>query len=186
MLGTMILMTIILLATDVGGSIKKIVIELWCWWHFWDVFRGWYKEIVDAGDEKEYVTNILNLSPTYSIANIELNRLCNICLEAAIWLAIVDGSLIWWKLLWRLRIRVGRIPIASWRQFSFLIGWKCQRISINYILEQTLKESLNDENILLKINEKRIMVFDGLKNRLFWMGRIDQRRYRCFRLVKKI
>ena len=88
MLGTMILMTIILLATDVGGSIKKIVIELWCWWHFWDVFRGWYKEIVDAGDEKEYVTNILNLSPTYSIANIELNRLCNICLEAAIWLSM--------------------------------------------------------------------------------------------------
>ena len=89
MLGTMILMTIILLATDVGGSIKKIVIELWCWWRFWDIgLRGWYKEIVDAGDEKEYVTNILNLSPTYSIANIELNRLCNICLEAAIWLSM--------------------------------------------------------------------------------------------------
>ena len=55
------------------------------WWHFWNTGAlqgatlGWCQAIIDAGDKNESGTKISNLSPAYSVANIELTGFRNKC-----------------------------------------------------------------------------------------------------------
>jgi len=171
-----------IILVDVGD--KKNVIEFWCWWHSWNngdrhLMRG-----------VKTVTNISNLSPII-VANMEPNGISNLCFKAAIWLVIVGEYLIGWKLKSRMRIRDAALwtnGIGSSGQYSFLIGWNCQRISINFISKQILEDSLKSEwwEFYWRLMKKELWFLMDRKIGYSEWGRIDQRRYRCFRLVKKI
>ena len=184
-----------IIRVDVGD--KKNVIEFWCWWHSWNngdrhLMRG-----------VKTVTNSSNLSQTYSVsncwssiivANMEPNGISNLCFKAAIWLVIVGEYLIGWKS--KSRMLYVYQSCRSLDQWHWFVG--------AVLVSDWLKVSANQYQYSYEANswgqfEKwmmRIFYWRLMKKELWFLmdrkigysewGRIDQRRYRCFRLVKKI